>query len=321
MQYADKEGYEDAHKGQRTHTRIGGRTHGVEDAHTGWRTHTRGRGRTQAGRTHIRPLVAQACRTHTQACKTHIRPLVAQACRTHTRGVPTMDGDWVRDIVFGVPQREIGLMVGDWDGAGCSRALIRPHQPIPYVEFTEKYATHPHHASFTPILREKRASKTNPVHSRDAPCVRPAGLRASSDACVCLPPRACVLLSTRASCQLARPTDGYASCQLARPTGGYASCQLARPTGGYASCQLARPTGGYASCMLVCASSRLACASCMLARPTGGYASYMLTCASSALWVRPHHLVCVPRACPPNARFHASRMQNTPPARPSLTYA
>ena len=58
-----------------------------------------------------------------------------QARRTHARGVPPMDGDWVRDIIFRVPQCQIGLMVGDWDGAGCWHALIYPNQAIPHVEF------------------------------------------------------------------------------------------------------------------------------------------------------------------------------------------
>jgi len=63
------------------------------------------------------------------------RALVGTSRRTHARGVPTMDGDWVRDIIFRVPQCQIGLMVGDWDGAGCWRALIHPNQAIPHVEF------------------------------------------------------------------------------------------------------------------------------------------------------------------------------------------
>jgi hypothetical protein len=198
-------------------------------------------------------------------------------------------------------------MVGDWDGAGCSRALIRPHQAIPYVEFTEKHATHPHHASFTPILREKRASKTNPVHSRDAPCVRPARLRASSIPCVRLPIHACVLLSTRASCMLARPTNGHASCRLVyvllfvrasshpcvRPARLRASsipcvrlpipaCVLLSMR---ASCMLARPTNGHASCRLVYvllfvrASCRLPCVFC----PLGAF---------SAASVRPAGVLC-----------------------------
>src|SRR5579883_3188291 len=134
---------------------------------------------------------------------------------------------------------------------------------------------------------------------------------------VCVfPPRACVLLSTRASCQLARPTGGYASCQLARPTNGHASCMLARPTGGYASCQLARPTDGHASCQL--ARPTDGCASCQLARPTGGYASCMLVCVlrplyASRMLVHPTHgftpPACrtrLPLALPSGMHDHAS---------------
>jgi hypothetical protein len=85
------------------------------------------------------------------------------ARRTHTRGVPTMDGGWVHGDILRVHPRLFGARAWSLDVAVCQRPSIHP----------------PRQAGFASDGREPCANKTNPVHSRDAACPRPARLSAS----------------------------------------------------------------------------------------------------------------------------------------------
>ncbi len=255
-----------------------------------------------------------------------------------------MDGDWVRDIIFRVPQCQIGLMVGDWDGAGCWRALIHPNQAIPHVEFAGNTRNPPTQASFTPISRDTRATlphrhrlrrfhathaltRPTPVHSRDAACPRPPGLSAYHDLVCVLPayPHITILCASsrliRISRSCVRPPGLSAYHDLVcvllacvRPPGLSAYHDLVRvllacprPAGLSASCWLVRVLPTCPRPAGLCASCRRVCVLPTCPRPAD-------VCASC--W-----LVCVLRNCVSNVRVCARRAPLRPGRSAGFTYA
>jgi hypothetical protein len=91
---------------------------------------------------------------------TGVGPLGCTSSRTHTRGVPTMDGRWVRGSMLRVSWRRGDLMAWSLDVAAVPASIPSPHA-----------------GTFASFLHETCANEPILVHSRDAPCVRPACLR------------------------------------------------------------------------------------------------------------------------------------------------
>jgi hypothetical protein len=171
------------------------------------------------GRTHIDLQDAgKGRRTHASREDAREQGGRTRSGRTRASSVPTMDGvDCVGTVL-----RESKGCRGRWRGHGT-----RPG--------SHAHPSHP--GTDPPRFDTKTDANATPVHSRDAPCVRPVGRRASC-------PIACVLWADM------RPARSRASCgptcvlsDRVRPVGRHASCPIAcvlwadvRPARSHASC-------------------------------------------------------------------------------------
>src|SRR5579885_2057331 len=125
--------------------------------------------------------------------------LRAQARRTHTRGVPPMDEDFMRDIIFLAKATRVrpALLVAGRVWGPMRLDLSHPGWPRLF------YAKH---VQIKPI----------PVHRRDAACPRPVASRTQRASMA----SGVRVLSPRASnARVWRPVS--ASCRLAHPTREY----------------------------------------------------------------------------------------------------
>src|SRR5579884_641677 len=122
-----------------------------------------------------------------------------QACRTRTSSVPTMDGEWYCLHVFRVdPTRT--CLPGWW-----MDVRWRPgHVPCPA-----------HQAGCACFYAENIPTHPTLVHSRDAPCVHPAGYATQRAWFLPTPPH--VRAACRCTCVLL--VDPHACCLPTHPAG------------------------------------------------------------------------------------------------------